>query len=214
MRFFLREEVEARPAGRAGRAVFDRFLFGGEFDGVIGGREGAGGEQLLVRALGRRPPRFFPFFVRLFDRAFRRFFAGVSADRLLLSDQVRFPVVEEELGGRADLIDRSLGVGYVGEVDRDLVGAQTRDFGLGDAELVDPLADDLDRVIDVFAADFFRLAGRRALVDELDAALEVKAELGRLAGDDQRRDADQAKDKEQDEEVFAPFAHPVLNSPG
>ena len=53
----------------------------------------------------------------------------------------------------------------------------------------------------------FDLAGRLALVDELDAALEVEAELGRLVGDDQRRDDDQPEHEEQDEEVAAPVAH-------
>ena len=46
------------------------------------------------------------------------------------------------------------GVLDVGQADLDLVGAEPRDLGLGDAELVDPLADDLDRAVDVLAVDF------------------------------------------------------------
>ena len=65
------------------------------------------------------------------------------------------------------------------------------------------------------AGDFLDLAGRLALVDQLDPALEVEAELGRLAGDDQARDDDQAEDEEQDEEI-AGACLPIagLSSPG
>ena len=92
--------------------------------------------------------------------------------------------------------------------------AEPRDFGLGDAELVDPLADDLDRAVDVAAADFFDLAGRRALVDELDAALQVEAELGLLVGDDHARDDDQPEHEEQYEELPATTPHVLAQLSG
>ena len=58
----------------------------------------------------------------------------------------------------------------------DLVLADPRDLGLGDAERVDPLADDLDRAVDVLGGDLGDLRRRAALVDELGAALEVEPE--------------------------------------
>ena len=124
------------------------FCFGGELDRVVGGREGAGEDQLLVLGLLGVAPGVFHALSALSARR-RRLLAGVAADRLLRADQVRLPVVEVELGGGPDLVDRPLRVGDVGQADRDLVGAEARDLGLGDAELVDPLADDLDRAVDV-----------------------------------------------------------------
>ncbi len=207
MPFGFGEEVEAGAAGRALGAIGHGFLFGSEPDRVVSGREGAREDQLLVLDLGRRAARVFPFFVGFGDGPLRGFGAGLAPDRLLRTDQVRFPVVEVQLRRGPDLVDGALGVGDVGQADRDVVLAEAGDLGLGDAELVDPLADDLDRAFDVGAGHFLDLPGRRALVDQLDPALEVEAEAGRLAGDDEAGDDDQAEDEEQDEQVFAPGPH-------
>jgi hypothetical protein len=191
-RLFL-EEVVARFRDRAVLAVLNRLLFGGEFRGPVGIGVSAGGDQQFVlEALGVAA-RVLPAFFGLFERPRRRLLAGTAADRPLGADQVRLPVVEEELGGGADLVDRPFGVGDVGEADRDLGLAEARDLGLGDAELVDPFADDLDRRVDVAARDFLGLAGRRRLVDELHPALEVEPEAGRLGRDDQGREQHQAQ---------------------
>ena len=93
---------------------------------------------------------------------------------------LRLEVVEVELGGGPDPIDRAVGVLDVGQADLDLVGADAGDLGLGDAEGVDAVADDLDRAVDVLAGDLGHLRGRPALVDELGAAAQVEAEHGRL----------------------------------
>ena len=58
--------------------------------------------------------------------------------------------------------------------------ADPGDLGLGDAERVDALADDLDRAVDVLGGDLGDLRRRAALVDELGAAPQVEAEHGLL----------------------------------
>ena len=147
------EEVVARFGDRAVLAVFDRLLFGRELGGFVGGRVGAGEDQLLVLGAFGVAAGVFPAFFGLFQGARRGLLPRAAADHPLGPDQVRLPVVEVELRGGADLVDRPLALVMSGQADRDLVGAQARDFRLGDAELVDPLADDLDRAFDVFAAD-------------------------------------------------------------
>src|ERR1044072_7765935 len=82
-----------------------------------------------------------------------------------------------------------------------------RNLRLGDAELVDSFADDLDRAIDVLAADSLDLVGRRSLVDQFEAALEVEAELGRHSRDDHSRERNQADDEGEHEEMSTSFRH-------
>ena len=98
-------------------------------------------------------------------------------------DDVRLPVVEVELGGLPHLLARVRGVAHVGKTDADRVGADPRDLRLGDAEGVGPLADDLDRPVDVRPVDRRVLRRRPGLEDQLGPALEVEAE-GRLLGRD------------------------------
>ena len=74
-------------------------------------------------------------------------------------EHVLLPVVEEELRGRADLLARLVGVVGRRERDVDLVLARALDLGLGDAELVDALAHDVDRAVDRVARDLGLLGG-------------------------------------------------------
>jgi len=85
-------------------------------------------------------------------------------------------------------------------VDLDLVVARLEELGLGDAERVDALLHEVDRPLHGIGVDHGLRRGRLSLVDELDAALEVQAELGVLGGDDCDRAADEGGDDEQDEE--------------
>ena len=100
-------------------------------------------------------------------RARRRRRAGLIAlagiRRPGSADHVRLPVVEVELGGRADLRLRPLRVVDVGQAHPDLVAADPGDLRLGDAEAVGALADDLDRAVDVLPVDlgFWESAGPR-----------------------------------------------------
>ncbi len=208
------EQVVARLRRRAGRAVRDRRLLGAELHRPVGVREGAREDQLFVEEPLRWPPRFLPFLFGRLQRPRRRFAAGVAADRLLAAEQVRLPVVEVELRGGADPFGRPFRFGDVGEADRDLGFAEARDLRLGDAQLVDSFADDLDRGVDVRSRDFRHLPGRGRLVDELDAPLQVEAEAGLLVGDDDAREDGQPEHEEQYEEMAAPLPHvPRLSSP-
>ena len=58
----------------------------------------------------------------------------------------------------------------VGQPDLNLVQSDAGDLGLGDAERVDALADDLDRAVDVLGLDLGDLGRRASLVDQLDPA--------------------------------------------
>ena len=58
--------------------------------------------------------------------------------------RVRLPVVELEPRGLADDLLGARDVADVRQADRDLVAAGGLDLGLGDAELVDALAHDVD----------------------------------------------------------------------
>ena len=131
---------------------------------------------------------------------------GVVGLAVLVED-VLLPVVEEELGGRPDLARGALGVLDAREVDLDLVLARARELGLGHAEGVDAVAHDVQRALERFGVDR-RLLGRLALVDELDATLEVEAELGRLGQDRDRGSRDQAEDDQQNKEMATAFGHP------
>ena len=103
---------------------------------------------------------------------------------------------------------RALGVLDAGEADRDLVAAEPLDLGLGDAERVDALAHDVDRAVDRLGRD---LALRRglALVDELDAALEVEAEARLLGRDHDHRRGQEAEHQQDHEEVASAGGHRV-----
>ena len=88
---------------------------------------------------------------------------------------VRLPVVELEPGRRADLLLGPGGVVDVRQPDGDLVAAEGLDLRLGDTELVDALAHDVDRAAERGRVTF-DCARRLALVDELDATLQVEPE--------------------------------------
>ena len=121
-------------------------------------------------------------------------------------EDAALPVVEPHLGGGADLRGRLVGVLDVGQRDVDLVGARALQARLGDADLVDALAHDVQRAVDGVAGDR-RLLGRLGLVDERDAALEVEAQARRLRRDDRQRRHQQAGDEKQDEEVATTVGH-------
>ncbi len=113
-------------------------------------------------------------------------------------ERVLVDVEEPELGGLADQLGGLVGIGDARELDRDLVLALLPDLRLGDTERVDAVPDDLDREVEVLLGDLLAL-GRDRLEDELDAALEVEAELDlavdRRLGDRQERDADERRDR-------------------
>ena len=168
------EAVERLLARRARQAVVERLL-----GGLVERVEARGGGRLTGRrhldvALGGALDRV----VEAGDRLLPAVDLGVVGLAVLVED-VRFPVVEEELGGGADLARGALGVLDARQVDLDLVLARARDLRLGDAEGVDAVAHDVQRALQRLGVDR-RLLGRLALVDELDAALEVEAELRRL----------------------------------
>ena len=91
-----------------------------------------------VGPLGRRRRRALR---RLLDRLVepaigcRVLAVDVRVRLALRVEEVGLPVVEEQLGGRADLLGGALGVLDARQVDLDLVGAGLVDLRLGDAEL-------------------------------------------------------------------------------
>ena len=139
----------------------------------------------------------------------------LALDRLAVRrEDVGLPVVERQLRGRADLGLGAPGVAHVREADRDLVAARRLDLRLGDAQLVDAVAHDVDRSLERVLGHRLRLRAREALVDELDAALEVEAE-NRLLGLDRAGDPgdhdqganQQPEDDEQDEAISLAISH-------
>ena len=149
----------ARAPGRVALAQ-DRRPFGGAQDGLVLGQPG--GHAARARA-GRVAG----------DGAFGRRRLAARADH------VRLPVIEVQLRGLADLVLGARGVAHVGQRHVDFVFARALDFRLGDAQLVDALAHDVDRPFERFGVDL-RLGGRLGLVDELDAALQVEPQARRL----------------------------------
>ncbi len=155
-------------------------------------------EKLVVRGeevpLRRRRPLVelvLPRQERPQARARNRVAARVDRRPL---DEVRLQVVELELRRLADDLGGAGGVEDAGEVDRDLVGALPADLGLGDAELVDAVADDLDRAIEILIRNLTPLR-RLGLEDELEPALQVEAERRRAEereDDDAGQDCDEA----------------------
>ncbi len=180
----LAEEVEARVRGGLRRAARR----------VVGQR---------VRALADPDARALR---RLQDRGAQpddrlaRGRVDVRVGLALVVEDVRFPVVEEQLGGRTDLPRCLLGVLDARQVDLDLVLAGLVDLGLGDAERVDALLHEVDRPLHGVGVDDGLRRGRLCVVDELDTALQVQAELGRLGQDNCQRAADEGDDDEQYEE--------------
>ena len=133
-------------------------------------------------------------------------------------EHARLPVVEVELPGRAD---RRLGLRDVlraREAHVDLVAPGASDRGVGEAERVDAGLDDVDRLADRARIDL-GAARRAALEDQLDAALEVEAELRLLRlddprdpGRDEQREDDDPGDQRQHEGVAAAVTHRVAGS--
>src|SRR5262249_48190212 len=132
--------------------------------------------------------------------------AAGDVRRRWVGDDVRLPVVEVELRRLADLLARPGRIGDVRQPDPDRVRADPGDLRLGDAERVGPLPDDLDRPVDVVAADGRVLRGRSGLEDQLGAALQIEAQ-GRLLGrhDDARPDHEQGHEG-QNEDVASAIA--------
>ena len=129
-------------------------------------------------------------------------------------ERVRLPVVERELGRRADLALGARGVTDVRQADGDLVVARGLDLRLGHAQLVDAVAHDVNRARERVRGHLRRLGAREALVDELHSALEVEAEDGLLrldcagnTGDDDQRADQQPNDDEQDEAISLAITH-------
>ena len=195
------EALERGLARLVGQAVVERLL--GDLVERVEARAGRGLAVLRHRdlALGRALDRVV--------EAGDGLLAAVDLGRVglaVLVEDVLLPVVEEELGGRADLVGGALGVVDARQVDLDLVLARARELGLGDAERVDAVAHDVQRALQRLGGDL-RLLGRLALVDEPDAALEVEAELRRVREENGRRARDQPEDDQQDEQMAAAFRH-------
>ena len=169
---------------------------------VVAARRGAEGLAVLFEAFGL-------LFLRLLDRVDQavEWPLRCSVDVRVRRDDVRLEVVEEELRGVADLIDRVLRVLHLREPDRDLGLADPRDLRLGDAERVDPVADDVDGTVDVLAARLWHRRRPPRLVDQLGAALEVEALLGRLVQDHQDRSGHEDQHEAEDYEGAAAGAH-------
>jgi hypothetical protein len=126
------EQVVRRADARAASFVRDRSLSRRQQDGVV--------ERLTLSRIAR--PLADPLGVRLLRRQQGR-------DRLAIRrERVSLPVVEVELGGRADLLLRASDVLDARQADRDLVSARALDLRLADAELVDARADDVERAIE------------------------------------------------------------------
>ena len=166
------ETLERRRLGLGGVAVVERAL-----GDLVEGVEASGVGRVVVavrllRALGGTLDRL----VETGDRLLAAVELVVVGPAVLVED-VRFPVVEEQLGGGADLVGGALGVVDARQVHLDLVASEQLELGLGHAERVDALAHDPQRAVQRLLRDLRLLRRRLALVDQLDAALEVEAEL-------------------------------------
>ena len=202
--FFRRLVVRPEQVVAIGRRVVLAVgLFGGQ--ALVGVRRDVrllGLRLSLRRALGGG--------VQAVDASLRVRVAGTG--HAARADDVRLPVVELELSRRAHLLLGALRVLNVRQADRDLVLARALDLGLGDAERVRPLADRLDGVVDRLRRDLGHLGRRAALVDELDAALEVQPEprlllQGAARNDQERRQRQQPGDCGEDREVSSATGH-------
>ena len=146
VRLVFLEEVVARFRRRAVRAVRDRLLFGGELDRAVGGRVGAGEDQLLVGRLFRRRGRRLSIPLRPL-RAAPAAVRGPGGRRSPSRGRSGSAPSRRSRAGRSCRPGRSPAAALVtsGRLTEISVVAEARDLGLGDAELVDPFADDLDR---------------------------------------------------------------------
>jgi hypothetical protein len=128
------------------------------------------------------------------------------------ADHVRLPVVELQLRRGADLLLGAGGILHARQADVDLVGALLLDLGLRDTERVGALADRVDRVRYGLRCDLRDLRRWLRLVDQLDAAAQVQAQL-RLLGergardDREQRQRDEEPDDRQDDQVAAAIVH-------
>jgi len=125
--------------------------------------------------------------------------------------QVRLEVVELEHRRLADQVGGLALVVDAGELDDDLIGALLSDLRLGDAELVDPVAHDVDRPVDVRRGQLVTLRWDR-FQDDLEATLQVEAQrrapVDRRARDRQERNADERRDDDAEQsEVSTPVCH-------
>ena len=137
-------------------------------------------------------------------RAVRR-----RAGRALRDDGLeRARVVEHvELAGRADDAGRGLRILDAGERDRDLVAGLLADLRLTHAELVDARADDRDRLVDLILRRRVLRVVRDGLEHDLETALEVEAEHGRLAPRDDARESEQDEHGQQDQVILGSVGH-------
>ena len=95
--------------------------------------------------------------------------------------EVLLEVVELELRRLADQLRRLVGIVEPGELDDDLVRRLRAQLGLARADLVDPVADDLDRAVEILLGHLLAGWGLR-FENHLEAALQVEPEH-RRAGD-------------------------------
>src|SRR5439155_6170267 len=176
----------------------------GLVDGRIGRRQGLAGElggpELVAHSLvlvGEDHRRAGVVLLR--RRGLDRRLTGGSGglvERQRLEDRA-----EKQLGRAADDLQGPLLVLDAGELDDDVV-ALLSDLGLGNAQAVDAVADDLDGRLEVFA---LRLG--LGLEHNRRSALEIETQVGRVAEGDGRRQGaygDQNDDDERDDE---PAAH-------
>ncbi len=176
----VRELVERVVAGARVWILVERRAFGGALDGVVLPGDGA---LAAIDEIGIRPA--------------------------ILVEDVRFPVVENHLGGGADLLGHAIRVFDAGKVDFKLILAGNQQFRLGDAELVDAVAHDLQRALKRFFGDHRYLLGRLGPVDQLHAALKIEAQAGLPGSDDRDRNGDQPENGEQDEKAPAAIGHEI-----
>jgi hypothetical protein len=81
---------------------------------------------------------------------------------------------EVQLGRLADLLEDLLRVRHAGDRHGDLVGARRTDLRPGNAEIVHPQVEDVDRLFEVGRGDMLLLR----LVDDGHPTRQVEAELG------------------------------------
>jgi len=190
--FDLRGRAARLQRGQvAGGRRQDRRPFGGPQHSLVLGQSGSRSARAFARAVPG-------------DRSVAR--GGRSAG----PDHVGLPVIEVQLRRPADLLFGARRIAHVRQRDQDFGGARALDFGLRDAELVNPFAHDVDRAFERFGVHLGPRGGL-GLIDELHAALQVEPQAGlfrlhraRDADDrEQQRDDDQPRDDQQDQGVAA-----------
>ena len=126
-------------------------------------------------------------------------FDRLAADIRRRADERRLEVKKLELCCRPDDLGGGFGILDAGKLDHDLVVALRPDLGLRDTELVDAVAHDLDRAVEVFLGEV-TVRRRNRLQRDLEPALEVEPERRRLvqrrAGGREQRDADERYDEQ------------------